>query len=499
MDAAFLALVVIVVGRAGVRLHQRLPRRGQRDRGRGLDQGADAARGALALAAVMNLVGALISTKVAATVGERDHRRRRPAPAGCRSSSPRSIGAIAWNLITWYFGLPSSSSHALIGGLVGAALAAAESVQWSGILDKVVIPMVLSPLIGFGLGYLFMLAILWAFRRAQRAQGQPRLPATRRSSAPPTMAFGHGTQDAQKTMGIITLALVTVGRARHLRRPAVGHPRLGAGDQRRHVLRRLPHHAHARPADHPARPRPAASPRRRSPRGVMIATATVFAVPVSTTHIITTSIMGVGATRRLSAVRWGVAGNIVARLGRHPAGRRRGRRAWPTSSPTPSSAERRDDRRAASGSRSRSARPAGRWLVPSPCSRRAWRSSTPPPSRSRCPSIGRELGAVAVRAAVDRHRLHAHAGLADPARRLARRPVRPPQGVRHRRRAGSPAPRWSAGSPRTPGSSSPPAPCRASAARCSPRAAWRSSRPRSGTRTAPARSACGRRWRASPG
>src|SRR5918912_81338 len=75
------------------------------------------------------------------------------------------IGAIAWNLITWWFGLPSSSSHALIGGLVGAALAAAHSVQWMGVLDKVIIPMILSPLVGFGLGYLFMLGILWLFRK----------------------------------------------------------------------------------------------------------------------------------------------------------------------------------------------------------------------------------------------------------------------------------------------------------------------------------------------
>src|SRR3954470_6536797 len=111
-------------------------------------------RVALGLAAVMNLVGALISTKVAATVGAGII----DAPTGTGGLQvvfAALIGAIAWNLITWYFGLPSSSSHALIGGLVGAALAANESVKWLGIVDKVVIPMVLSPLIGFGLGYLF--------------------------------------------------------------------------------------------------------------------------------------------------------------------------------------------------------------------------------------------------------------------------------------------------------------------------------------------------------
>src|SRR3954449_12817078 len=122
-------------------------------------------RVALALAAVMNLVGALISTEVAKTVGEGII-----APpqgnSGLEIVFAALVGAIVWNLITWWFGLPSSSSHALIGGLVGAALAASHSVQWSGVLDKVIIPMILSPLVGFGLGYLFMLALLWTFRRA---------------------------------------------------------------------------------------------------------------------------------------------------------------------------------------------------------------------------------------------------------------------------------------------------------------------------------------------
>src|ERR671929_411705 len=148
----------------------------------------------------MNLVGALLSTEVAKTVGEGII----DAPQGSGGLEivfAALIGAIVWNLITWYFGLPSSSSHALIGGLVGAALAAAHSVQWMGILDKVVIPMVLSPLVGFGLGYLFMLAILWAFRgaNAHRANRGFRY-AQIVSSA--TMALGHGLQDAQKTMGV---------------------------------------------------------------------------------------------------------------------------------------------------------------------------------------------------------------------------------------------------------------------------------------------------------
>ena len=265
-------------------------------------------RAALALAAVMNLVGALISTKVAATVGSGII----DPPTGSQGLQvvfSALVGAITWNLITWYFGLPSSSSHALIGGLVGAALAAQESVQWSGILDKVVIPMVLSPLIGFGLGYLFMLAILWTFRHrnAHKTERGFRHGQLFSSAA---MAFGHGTQDAQKTMGIITLALVTSGQIEGFEVPlwvivasalAIS---LGTYSGGFRIIRTLGRRViQLTPAGGFAAQTVAS--------GVMIATATVFAVPVSTTHITTTSIMGVGSTRRLSAVRWGIAGNIV--------------------------------------------------------------------------------------------------------------------------------------------------------------------------------------------
>ena len=265
-------------------------------------------RTALALAAVMNLIGALISTKVAATVGS-GIIDPPTGPGGLQVVFAALIGAISWNLITWYFGLPSSSSHALIGGLVGAALAASESVQWSGILDKVVIPMVLSPLIGFGLGYLFMLAILWAFlrRNAHKTERGFRRAQILSSAS---MAFGHGTQDAQKTMGIITLALVTAGEIDSFDVPlwvivasalAIS---LGTYSGGFRIIRTLGRRViQLTPAGGFAAQTVAS--------GVMIATATVFAVPVSTTHITTTSIMGVGSTRRLSAVRWGIAGNIV--------------------------------------------------------------------------------------------------------------------------------------------------------------------------------------------
>jgi len=307
MDAAFVGLIVIVLVALAF------------DYTNGFHDAANAIavavstkaltpRVALALAAVMNLVGALISTKVAKTVGEGII----DAPQGSAGLTivfAALIGAITWNLITWYFGLPSSSSHALIGGLVGAALAASHSVQWMGILDKVVVPMVLSPLIGFGLGYLFMLAILWTFRNrnAHRTERGFRRAQILSSAA---MAFGHGTQDAQKTMGIITLALVTSGEIASFHVPlwvvlasalAISAGTYSGGFR---IIRTLGRRViQLTPAGGFAAQTVAS--------GVMIATATVFAVPVSTTHITTTSIMGVGATRRLSAVRWGVASNIV--------------------------------------------------------------------------------------------------------------------------------------------------------------------------------------------
>jgi PiT family inorganic phosphate transporter len=307
MDSAFLALLVIVAVALAF------------DYTNGFHDAANAIavavstkaltpRVALALAAVMNLVGALISTKVAATVGG-GIIDPPTGSGGLKVVFAALIGAIVWNLITWYFGLPSSSSHALIGGLVGAALAAAESVKWSGIVDKVVIPMVLSPLIGFVLGYLFMLAILWTFRHrnAHKIERGFRNAQILSSAA---MAFGHGTQDAQKTMGIITLALVTSGELHTFHVPlwvilasalAMG---LGTYSGGFRIIRTLGRRViQLTPASGFAAQTVAS--------GVLIATATVFAVPISTTHVTTASIMGVGATRRLSAVRWGVAGNIV--------------------------------------------------------------------------------------------------------------------------------------------------------------------------------------------
>jgi PiT family inorganic phosphate transporter len=265
-------------------------------------------RVALALAAVMNLVGALLSTEVAKTVGE-GIIDKPEGSGGLEIVFAALVGAITWNLITWWFGLPSSSSHALIGGLVGSALAAAHSVQWMGVLDKVVIPMILSPLVGFGLGYLFMLLLLFLFRKANASRANRGFRYAQIASSA-TMALGHGIQDAQKTMGIITLALYTAGEIDTFEVPfwvilsaaaAISAGTYAGGFRiMRTMGRRI---IQLTPAGGFAAQTVASS--------VMVTTATVFAVPVSTTHITTTSIMGVGATRRISAVRWGVAGNIV--------------------------------------------------------------------------------------------------------------------------------------------------------------------------------------------
>jgi len=265
-------------------------------------------RVALLLAAVMNLIGAFLGQKVAKTVSDIIE-----APAGEHGLVvvlAALIGAITWNLITWYFGLPSSSSHALIGGLVGAALASATVVRWDSVVEKVVIPMMVSPLVGFSAAYLLMVALLWAFRRAQpgRANRGFRMAQTVSASA---MALGHGLQDAQKTMGVIVLALVTGGYQSsddHI--PvwvvvaAAGAISLGtyAGGWR--IMRTL-----GRRVIQLDPPRGFAAETTAS--AVLYTTAYVFAAPISTTHTITSSIMGVGATRRLSAVRWGVAGTIV--------------------------------------------------------------------------------------------------------------------------------------------------------------------------------------------
>jgi PiT family inorganic phosphate transporter len=267
---------------------------------------------ALTMAAIMNFVGAFLGQKVAHTVSDVIDVSAMRSSAGLIVVMSALLGAITWNLITWYFGLPSSSSHALIGGLVGAALAAGAVVHWATIIDKVVIPMVLSPLVGFALAFLVMLAIMWIFRRRNphRVGRGFRLAQTFSAAA---LALGHGLQDAQKKMGVIFLSLLTAG---YLPQSETDLPvwviaaaaaaiSLGTYSGGFRIMRTLGRRIiHLDP--------PHAFAAESVGATVLYVTAYLWQAPVSTTHIITTAVMGSGATRRLSAVRWGVAQSIVA-------------------------------------------------------------------------------------------------------------------------------------------------------------------------------------------
>ncbi len=265
-------------------------------------------RVALGMAAVFNFVGAFIGTGVAATVGKGIV----DAPQGRQGLVlvlAALAGAIAWNLITWWLGLPSSSSHALIGGLVGSAIVSSGGVHWDGVVEKVVIPMFLSPLVGFGLAFLVMIGILWSFRnRNPHRIGQGFRHAQTASAA--AMALGHGLQDAQKTMGVIVMALIAGGYQDTFHVPlwvvfvAAGAISLGTLSGGHRIIRTL-----GRRIIHldPARGFAAES----AASAVLYTTAFVFSAPISTTQTITGAILGVGATKRASAVRWGVGVNIA--------------------------------------------------------------------------------------------------------------------------------------------------------------------------------------------
>lgn len=284
-------------------------------------------RVALLMAAIMNVIGALLGTEVAKTIGNgiidishftssTDVLMQRE---GLVIVLAALVGAVTWNMITWWFGLPSSSSHALIGGLVGAGLASATRVQWGGIASHVIVPMFASPLVGFLIGYILMRLMMVALKNLpyHKTMRQFRVLQTISAAA---MALGHGLQDAQKTMGVIVMALVAGGYGHHhnifdevtgemtvpfwVKLAAALAISLGtyAGGWR--IMRTLGRKI----IDlDPARGFVAET----VSAGVLYISAFALHAPISTTHTITSAILGVGATRRFSAVRWGVAGNIV--------------------------------------------------------------------------------------------------------------------------------------------------------------------------------------------
>ncbi len=266
-------------------------------------------RQALAMAAVGNFIGAHLGAKVAQTVGsglvtipqER---------VGLAVVLAGVLGAITWNMVTWWFGLPSSSSHALFGGLVGATLVGGYEVLWDGIFEKVVIPMIASPVVGLVLGFGAMIAIMWIFRNGNPRKLNRGFRVAQSISAA-GMSVGHGMQDAAKTMGIVVLALYIGGfqdDTSHIPEwvfvssAAVLAAGTYAGGWR--IIKTLGRKViDLGPAEGFAAETVAS--------GVLYTNALVFGAPISTTHTITSAIMGVGTTKGLAAVRWGVAGNIV--------------------------------------------------------------------------------------------------------------------------------------------------------------------------------------------
>jgi inorganic phosphate transporter, PiT family len=264
---------------------------------------------AILMSATANFLGALSGTAVAITIAS-GLAELPEGPEGQVIVAAALVGAIIWNLVTWRLGIPSSSSHALIGGLLGAVIIAegVDAVIWTGVRDKVLVPLVLSPVLGILIGFFFMVVLLNVFRSAHPARINERFRRLQVLSAA-YMAFSHGSNDAQKTMGIMTIALFTAGVI-----PTVEVPlwvilvsataiSLGTAAGGWRIIRTMgqkvvkldPVHGFAAETT-------AAS---------IIVTASHFGMPVSTTHVISSAIMGVGASIRLSAVRWGVAGNIV--------------------------------------------------------------------------------------------------------------------------------------------------------------------------------------------
>jgi PiT family inorganic phosphate transporter len=222
------------------------------------------------------------------------------------------IGAITWNLVTWYLGLPSSSSHALIGGTIGAALAASgfDVVKWAAFAEKVLIPSLAAPVLGFVAAALLFVGILWTIRR--RSPGTVNRVFRRLQIVSGSyLAFTHGTNDAQKTMGIIALALVASGRLdADFDRPPVwvvvaAAAAIAAGTYAGgwRIIRTL--------GQRIAKLQPPQGFAAETACGSILFVTAHFGFPVSTTHTISGSVTGAGATSGLSAVRWGVARNIV--------------------------------------------------------------------------------------------------------------------------------------------------------------------------------------------
>lgn len=258
--------------------------------------------------AVLNFVGALLGTEVAATIGK-----------GLVDANVISLqtvlctvlAAIVWNLITWYKGLPTSSSHAIIGSLMGATFASTmsgHSIIWPAVYKKVLIPMVASPLMGLFIGFAIMATLTWVIYRMNPGKIN-RIFGKLQILSAGFMALSHGHNDAQKSMGIIALALVLAFPGEEFAVPlwviiacaiAMGLGTMAGGWR---IIRTL--------GSKMIKLQPVHGFAAETTASIIIAGASHWGIPVSTTQVISSSILGVGATRRLSAVRWGIVGNIL--------------------------------------------------------------------------------------------------------------------------------------------------------------------------------------------
>ncbi len=264
---------------------------------------------AVIMAGTLNFVGAFLGTNVAETIG-----RGIVNPEmimGCQTLLLAALaGAIVWNVFSLYIGLPSSSSHALIGGLMGAGIVYSgwESLEYRSILEKVIIPLFLSPVAGFIMGYLFMLGLAWLTCRFRYTSTNAVFKKLQIVAAA-FMALSHGMNDAQKTMGIIALALLIFHKIPTLYIPVwvkiacatvimMGTMKGGwkiIKTMGQKIFKMQPVHGFAA----------------QSATAGVILSASLFGAPISTTQVISSSVLGVGSSKRFSAVRWGVAGNMV--------------------------------------------------------------------------------------------------------------------------------------------------------------------------------------------
>jgi PiT family inorganic phosphate transporter len=262
---------------------------------------------AILMAAAFNFIGAFAGTAVAQTIGAGLVDESTTTPTVVAAAL---IGAIAWDLFTWWLGLPSSSSHALIGGLFGATLVAAGTGAFKvqGIINKVIFPMVTSPIFGFVGAFALILSLYWIFFRVKRRTATTGFRRAQVVSAG-FMAFSHGSNDAQKTMGIITLALFAGGVISSIEVPAwviivsATAMSLGTAAGGWRIMHTMGHRV--------AKLEPVHGFAAETTAATIILTTAHFGMPVSTTQVISSAIMGVGSANGARKVRWGVARSIV--------------------------------------------------------------------------------------------------------------------------------------------------------------------------------------------